>query len=345
MRTELKWTCLYCLESKADSEFNREHVVPEAFGKFDSNFVLLGTVCEACNSYFGSTLDLKLARQAIEGLDRYDAKVRKPDAKTKLGGTPTLSARVNNGSFADGAEVYWAPSEDQTRLSLHFFPQFGVTDGTRTVWFRVEDLPQRSDVAAHGLSNTGDISVKCVEMDADWAEKRMREQGYNTSPPEQVGATRADEEIDIRISGQIDRVLRRAVAKIACNYLAYHYPAQSRMDQTLPIRLFVRYGIPVDFEPVALSPKPLVVGATPEHAPLAHAVAVECKDGRLIGDVTLFFRFRYRILLADSFISSTPIASGHLFNVAAREIVPLTTDPTRGRPLVPPKRAGQDPES
>jgi hypothetical protein len=100
-----------------------------------------------------------------------------------------------------------------------------------------------------------------------------------------------------------------------------------------------RYGIPVDFEPVALSSKPLIVGETPEQAPLAHAVAVESKNGLLVGDVTLFFRFRYRILLANDFVPPIPIASGHIFNVDAREIVPLTTDPARGRPLEPPKRS------
>jgi hypothetical protein len=132
-------TCLYCLESKDASAFNREHVVPETFGKFNSNFVLQETLCESCNSYFGGTLDLKLARQTIEGLDRYDAKVRKPETNTKLGGTPTLTARVKDGSFADGAEVYWARSHDGSRLVLQFFPQLGVMDGMRTTWFRSED--------------------------------------------------------------------------------------------------------------------------------------------------------------------------------------------------------------
>ena len=104
-------------------------------------------------------------------------------------------------------------------------------------------------------------------------------------------------------------------------------------------RRYIRYGTPDDFDPVALSSKPLVVGATAEHAPLAHAVAVECRRGRLVGDVTLFFRFRYRVLLADGGFLDPPtgVESGHLFNVAARQILPLTTDPTLGRPLSPPK--------
>lgn len=332
-------TCIYCLNDKPAADFNREHVIPEAFGKFENNFVLHETVCTDCNSSFGRTLDLKLGRQSIEGLDRYEAEVKRPDEKTKMGGTPSLAARVNDGSFVDGAEVYWAASADQSCLVLHLFPQFGVTDGVRTVWFRAEELPPRSEVGLHGFSEAAEISVKCVGMDVDSAQQQMAAQGYRTSKPEVVGGTRAGDELDIRISGHIDRVIRRAVAKIACNYLAHQYPAIAAMPQTLAARRFVRYGNPENFDPVILSPKPLVVGATSEHAPLAHAVTLEWKGGRLMGDVTLFFRFRYRVLLADGgfIIPPTMVGGGHLFNVAARQIVPLTSDPSRGRPLAPPE--------
>jgi hypothetical protein len=277
-------TCLYCLETKEPGGFNREHVVPEGFGKFDGNSVLHSTVCADCNSYFGRTLDLKLGRQSIEGLDRYDADVKRPDEKTKFGGMPTLTARVQDGSFIDGAEVYWAASENQ-RLVLQLFPQFGVMDGVRTVWFRAEALPQRSDLAPHGFPPEQAVSVKCVGMSPESAQQQLSAKGYNTSKPEIAGGTAAGDELDIRISGQIDRVLRRAVAKIAFNYLAHQFPAVAQMPQTLAVRRFVRHGLPEDFEPVALSATPMVAGATAAHAPLAHAVAVEWKAGRLIGDV------------------------------------------------------------
>jgi hypothetical protein len=53
------------------------------------------------------------------------------------------------------------------------------------------------------VSNSGGISVKCVGMAAEVAEARMRERGYDPSPPEEIRGHRADEEIDIRIFGQI----------------------------------------------------------------------------------------------------------------------------------------------
>jgi len=213
--------CLYCLNDKPVADFNREHVVPEAFGKFKNNFVLHETVCTDCNTYFGKTLDLKLGRQSIEGLDRYDANMKRPDDKTRFGGTLTLSARINDGGFADGAEVYWAAAPDESRLVLHLYPQFGVTDGGRTLWFRSEQLPQRNDLSRHGFAQEAAISVKSVGMDADLSFGLLAAKGYSTSKPEVAGGTQEGEELDIRISGQVDRLLRRAIAKIACNYLAH----------------------------------------------------------------------------------------------------------------------------
>ena len=45
--------CIYCLKLKAPQQFNRDHVVPELFGKFRHNLVLHRAVCTACNSTLG----------------------------------------------------------------------------------------------------------------------------------------------------------------------------------------------------------------------------------------------------------------------------------------------------
>src|SRR5689334_3602960 len=100
-------TCLYCRRELESKHFNREHVLPEAFGSFETNLVPLDTVCEGCNTYFGNNLELKLARDSIEGLDRYQHGVRMPTETTRFGRGGLLTARVNNGGFYQGAEVWW----------------------------------------------------------------------------------------------------------------------------------------------------------------------------------------------------------------------------------------------
>ena len=71
--------CIYCLGMKPAAEFNREHVVPAAFGSFKDALVLGDCVCESCNTYFGANLDLTLARSSDEGFQRYVWNVRPPE--------------------------------------------------------------------------------------------------------------------------------------------------------------------------------------------------------------------------------------------------------------------------
>src|SRR5262245_22649887 len=63
--------CVYCRAAQPESAFNREHVVPEAFGTFANNFVLCNRVCRGCNSYFSKEFELTLGRDSMEGLERF----------------------------------------------------------------------------------------------------------------------------------------------------------------------------------------------------------------------------------------------------------------------------------
>lgn len=62
--------CIYCPETKADGDFNREHLIPQSFGLFEESNLVLRCVCKACNTYFGSALDEKLACDSAEAMDR-----------------------------------------------------------------------------------------------------------------------------------------------------------------------------------------------------------------------------------------------------------------------------------
>ena len=64
-------TCIYCKRNDAVKFKGVEHVVPQAFGTFDSETPTLGCVCDDCNDHFGKHHDLYLARETIEGVVRY----------------------------------------------------------------------------------------------------------------------------------------------------------------------------------------------------------------------------------------------------------------------------------
>ena len=63
--------CIYCLQEKVRSEFNKEHVVPEMMGKYNGGFVLShGQVCKECNSIFSNQLETIIGLNSMEGLLR-----------------------------------------------------------------------------------------------------------------------------------------------------------------------------------------------------------------------------------------------------------------------------------
>jgi len=330
-------TCLYCRATKDSTLFNREHVVPESFGRFRGNFVLKNVICRDCNDYFGRTLDLKLARETVEGLDRYKIGAKSPAQGTRFGLSDTLTARISDGGFHHGARVFWGPSSDQSRLVLLPFPQYGVSDGRETTWFTADALPRREGLSRHGFDLEREITVKPFGIDEDAARAQLGSLGYNTSL-ERVGETTEGSEINIRLNGSIDRTLRRAVAKIAYNYLAFQYQRIATMEQFTVLRRYVRYDEFLGPEPVTLSNGPLIAGTTPEKAPMAHVVAVENNGDQILGHVTLFFHFRYLVVLADGgfLIKPTMVNQGHIFNADTLEIYQLTSDARRGRPLTPP---------
>src|SRR5579859_6371288 len=69
-------SCVYCRAS-SDAQFPKEHVVPEAFGRFYDNLTL-ASVCGACNTFFNRNLELFLARDSVEALlrGRYGLKAK-----------------------------------------------------------------------------------------------------------------------------------------------------------------------------------------------------------------------------------------------------------------------------
>ena len=68
--------CIYCKRSNVP--LNREHVIPEAFGSYGSETMVLSdnAVCEDCNSHLGAEIDQILNRDSYEALVRANSMTR-----------------------------------------------------------------------------------------------------------------------------------------------------------------------------------------------------------------------------------------------------------------------------
>lgn len=253
--------CIYCRETKPIEQFNREHVVPDAFGKFDGNLVLNGVVCWACNQYFGDSLDRRIARDTIEGLDRYEHGVRRPDTRTAIGRFGVMRASVDGG-FYDGAQVWWGPKDDDPgRLVLFPFPQVGIADDTgHQIWFPAEEIPNRHELAAHGFAPGTPITIKLFGVSGEAAQAALGAKGFVLSPLETLDDPNAGEDVDIHITGTIDRTVMRGIAKIAFNYLAFQFGEVAAMPQFDAVREFIRYDAADGANPVHLAKGDMVAG-------------------------------------------------------------------------------------
>jgi hypothetical protein len=324
-------TCIYCLEKKAEDQFNREHVIPEAFGKFENNLVL-DCVCTKCNQHFGDTVDLKLARDSIEGIDRFWSGLKPTSEFKSLGRRSTTVAEFREGPNA-GIRGYLHPNPTNAELRMQPLPHIGFAqdgvDEGRICWFASDKVPSKSELETFGFVKGRELMVHVREMSWEDARSLLGPKGYEplsdpevTMPPE--GETLAMETLVI-----IGRLEQRAVAKIALNYLAVvGGSALARAPQFDGVRNFVRYD--VGTSPV--QPTENVLGFAMNGKPVekGHYLAVQTtRERRVVADVCLMLRLRYFVLLSDvPFTVATPrLYHAHLFDVRAREVSPATPPP------------------
>jgi hypothetical protein len=308
--------------------FNREHVLPQSFGTFPDNPVLRDLVCNACNNYFSRDLELRLGRDSAEGLERFRNGLASPKKRASIG--PHIDVRYRGGRL-DGAILEWQMGADGRMLQVHPVPQIGVSaspDGPFE-WHRVGELPSGDALRERGFKIestyflSGGLSKEEVVRHVQGLGHKLVEQ-----PAECDAGVDADGMVPLMISGTIDPIIMRAVAKIAFNYFAFHYPSIASMDQFNSIRRYIRYGEHPPANPVSLFQASILGGVPEDRQLLAHVVTVAW-DGsteRVVAQISLFSWVQYRVVLtADAFaIAPLCIDSGHLFDPLNRQVRPLS---------------------
>jgi len=179
--------CIYCLEEKPASAFSgREHVTPQAFGRFDTNNLVLRCVCDDCNNYFGREIDQKLARDSAEALDRVNVGIKLPKDFQSLGRRSTTYVEFQEGPLAGGKGYAVASRNDDNTLGVMAFPQvwFGKSEAGQFEKFLRDEVPTRMALAARGYEAGTTIHIKVFEIEEPMAF--LESKGFNTATP-QIG--------------------------------------------------------------------------------------------------------------------------------------------------------------
>jgi hypothetical protein len=125
---------------------------------------------------------------------------------------------------------------------------------------------------------------------------------------------------------KVDRGVRRCVAKIAFNYLAFAAGPEFVLGPDFDeVRRFVVQGESPGYRVVEEDDRPVLADDRPEvRQTNGHLVALDWEGSDLVCRVSLFNHLTYRVRLARLFNGIwRPMRCGHLFDFQARRVVPL----------------------
>ena len=250
MRSQI---CIYCKRNINLREFDKDHIMPRSFGKFQNCLTLINAVCRECNHYFSKELELFLARDSLWGLMRYRYGLS-AFAKPKWDSVPhaRIRLKIDDPSLAEwnGALVDLIPPSDSkgNNPDIVVLPQAAFyKNGTKDKVFFPLDEINKENLTNAKLDLLGCFIIGNSDDDILEVKSAVAKLGISTKHIGELSATSSTpsfgQRIRVAVQTRIDAVILRAFAKIAFNYFACIYGNQLALSSTFDqIREFVRYG-------------------------------------------------------------------------------------------------------
>jgi hypothetical protein len=300
--------CIYCDETDPFRFSGREHVVPQAFGKFGSKTPTLKCVCDGCNAIFGRELDQILARDTLEGMLRYNQGKRSTEKRAQR----RLRITLADESEAEGFVGAVLEGVDPTNLQLMpLATQLQIknlTTGETEIFKRAElgkfALPadtfgkpgERELVVYAPTKEEHDAFI--VELNLAGFDMRMDGASISGITPS-IDANGA-ETLGVHVEATFDQLHRRALAKILVNFAAYYLGiATVNSFEWTPLKRFVRYA--EGSLGARLSKKPFWTGQETDSLrfPDAINIRLENHEKGIVGVIQFYNQITYELLLVE----------------------------------------------
>lgn len=326
--TNLVQTCIYCRESGV--EFNRDHVIPEAFGKFKDNFVLT-CVCAECNQFFGDELEIVLGRNSREAILRLYHGVKAPAGATRLR-YDRVRFTVNEPGPWLGAQIILAADPTGSKVDTRPVPQVGLRnkDQQNWTWLSEAELADPSVLDAYRNPQSLIQVVGPSPDDVDRLTAKLKELGLDFNKrgtlPHPAGA---DGTILTRLASRTDETILRATGKIAFNYVAHvHGPTFVLSSDFDSYRNWVRHGTPPPWgSPVVVVNTPILADDSSQWRQTnGHVVTFDWnRQGEgLFAQVSLFNDLNYKVLVCLKYSGLWhDVRTGHHFDLDTHTISEL----------------------
>ncbi len=319
------WKCIYC-RCESAIRFPAEHVIPRSFGKFRQNLTI-HCVCGECNNFFSRNLELRFARDTGEGVIRYRHRLRESPAYGS--GVETFTATIKTPGPLFGAEVRLTASNSESGVGLDWVPQVGFEEeGSGDFhWFTEDRL---SPEHLKGIRFGSKVLFISANREArERIRARLIELGFQFTGKQKRDDVAAQTLFDTRVKWLFDSTIRRCVAKIAFNHLAYiaeqNYEFLGREDFD-EVRDYIRAGSESDERDariVHISGEPRLGFSSPPPLGGGHLIVTswDTTNQAIISQLSIFGALNYTVILASSYKGVWfDIRGGHCFDVTRKEV-------------------------
>jgi hypothetical protein len=329
--------CIYC--RRGNQEFDREHVIPQAFGNFEPHsLILYDAVCKECNNFFGRTLDFALSRDSVEALLRLRYGT-KPASEAEDLPYRKLELKIGQSGPWFGATVVMEPDATGQAVEPVPVPQVAFRWKGSLDWNFVVERGLKADVLekyAKPVPNTLEIRVMGpTAADRERILEILKSVGIDFRPEGTlIKPVTDDGKVLVDIAAAVDQTIFRAIAKIAFNYAAHQHGSNFVLRSDFDdVRDYVRYGTAprwTRYTPVVLPfHKPILYDDHPLlRQTNGHLITFDWNNGRtgFLSQVSLFNTITYHIAICAEFkgIWRDDYYRGHHFNIEDRTIAPLT---------------------
>lgn len=245
--------------------------------------------------------------------------------------SPGRSSRIQftraEGPFK-GARAFPDYSEADGKIIRKPIPQVGFRQKVsgEYEYFALDEVPEKMSLETRGFDLHAPGSIRIVGGGVAEISKKLHEKGILFQPANEV----IDESSSslYLVQGTIDDTIRRAVAKIAFNYLSYisrsdagEFVRHSSFDD---IRNFVRHGS-IPYALVQVTQKPILKDEETRRR-AGHLITIAwAPDGTsIVAQVSLLNSPTYVVCLARNYKGERrQITRGHFFNVTDKSILEL----------------------
>lgn len=320
--------CIYCLRTLPVEAFNTEHVIPEALGKFESNFTLNGVVCHDCNQYFGDSIDRILTRDSIEAYDRIERNLKSVAEIGDVGRKRLTFTVAEKGEWC-GMRLKLSSVDGEK--AVDFVPQVGFArkDGDGWIYLIEEELTDSARPLPSVCDPNGPIRIIAPdEVIQDRLVALLNDRGVKFVTVGTFLPPNFTRDIEIYAETKIDPFIKRCAAKIVFNYMTYVVGSEFALQSNFDVaRAYIRKG-ELPAEPIVMADEKPILATDSRTVRLTdgHMVTINwTADKRhVVGQLSLFNRVTYHVGLSENFTGLwRPIRSGHHFDLDTRKISPM----------------------